>query len=310
MSCPFLLGATIFGSIVSSMAFISSGVNESRFRFSANGKSCVPEEHLDHVESINEEIKKKRTVTILERGENYIVASKPHAVVCHHSGWTGSRSKVKKGEDPEIPMLQRVRDGIHSIEVIENKDAALRKVNLVHRLDRGASGALLFAFADEDQGDDNDLSQIKSRAEKSALRGATATLIEAMSSPTATKTYIALVRGEGILHGEDLKEKGWFEVNRPIKNEKGKLNDASTLFRFIASQAESHDESGDSLRRPRVSLVLARPLTGRWHQIRRHLNGLSHPILGDTSHGNNKANKEWRKLNMPGERTCLHLARL
>ena len=35
--------------------------------------------------------------------------------------------------------------------------------------------------------------------------------------------------------------------------------------------------------------VLARPVTGRWHQIRKHLNGLSHPILNDAKHGDSKA---------------------
>lgn len=47
------------------------------------------------------------------------------------------------------------------------------------------------------------------------------------------------------------------------------------------------------------------------HEYRRHLNGLSHPILGDTSHGSSKTNREWKeKRNLPGERICLHLARL
>lgn len=308
VSCRCVWFVTLFGSVVSSMAFMSEpSLNKSRFSFGINGKSLVPEGKADTAKSINEETEIKRTVTILERGPHHIVASKPHAVVCHHSGWTGSRSKVKKGEEPEIPMLQRVRDGVHSIEIVENEEAVLRKVNLVHRLDRGASGALLFAFADEVEDCENDSAEIQPKPEKK-VKGATATLIDAMSSSTATKTYIALVRGEGILHGEDLKERGWFEVNRPIKNEKGTLNDATTLFRFIASQAESKDEDGGT--RPRVSLILARPLTGRWHQIRRHLNGISHPILGDTSHGGNKANKDWRQRNMLGERTCLHLSRL
>jgi len=58
-----------------------------------------------------------KTVTILQRSKHHIVALKPPSVVCHHSGWTGSRSKSKRGEEPEIPMLQRVRDGLHDIDV-------------------------------------------------------------------------------------------------------------------------------------------------------------------------------------------------
>ena len=268
------------------------------------------------------------TVTILDHGPAYVVASKPPSVVCHHSGWTGSRSgsKAKKrgGEEPpEIPMLQRVRDGISSNSTFA-EGKRKRRVNLVHRLDRGASGCLLFAYADDDD-DENDGEEDSSRDEviissdddsdntwskrsngSSRRRSSTAILQAALASPNATKTYIALVRGEGILRGEDLRARGWFKVDRPIKDERGRLNNATTLFRFVAGQP--YDEDNDM---PRASLVLARPETGRWHQVRRHLNGLSHPILGDTSHGSSQTNREWKeRRNMPGERTCLHLARL
>ena len=244
-----------------------------------------------------------RTVIILSRTDRFLVAEKPPSVVCHHSGWTGSRSRAKRGEEPEIPMLQRVRDGL----------GGKRRVNVVHRLDRGASGALLFAYADEDD-EAQDLEDRIARGEIGEDqreewgrgRSATALLAEALSSPESTKTYMALVRGEGILSGEDLRDRGWFAVDRPIKDEKGRLNNATTLFRFVAGQSE---DSGTGA--PRASIVLARPLTGRWHQVRRHLNGLSHPILGDSTHGASKTNREWKeRRGMPGERTCLHLARL
>ena len=83
---------------------------------------------------------------------------------------------------------------------------------------------------------------------------------------------------------------------------------ATTWFNFVAGQPE---KSENGINQPRMSIVLARPMQGRWHQIRKHLNGLSHPILGDTTHGASKVNREWKeKRNMPGERVCLHLARL
>jgi tRNA pseudouridine65 synthase len=43
-----------------------------------------------------------------------------------------------------------------------------------------------------------------------------------------------------------------------------------------------------------ATLVLARPRTGRLHQIRRHFRHLGHPLLGDTTWGDNKANKRMR----------------
>lgn len=244
-----------------------------------------------------------RTVTVLERGPNHVIVLKPPSVVCHHSGWTGSRSKAKRGEEPEIPMLQRVRDAIRDIDSRNagddfDKESSMRKVNLVHRLDRGASGALLLAFADDDG----------EKEDATIKKGATANLIEALASEESTKTYVALVRGEGVLNGENLKDRGWFEVTRPIKDESGKEKDATTFFKFVAGQPET---VGEEINRPRMSLVLARPKQGRWHQIRRHLHGLSHPILGDTTHGASKTNREWKEQrNLPGERICLHMARM
>jgi tRNA pseudouridine65 synthase len=214
-------------------------------------------------------------------------------VVCHHSDWTGSRSRN------EVPVLQRDRDATclscgdgasggagGGIAVAEH---FRRRFNLVHRLDRGCSGCLLLAFAPlnepidyEDDGDEC--------TDGSSFAGsATANLIRGMQSSNSTKTYVALVRGEGILRGVDFREQGWFLVDRPIKDENGRLNSAPTWFRFVAGH--DHDDG----RRPRVSLVLCRPTTGRWHQVRRHLNGLSHPILGDSSHGNSKVNQRWRQ---------------
>jgi 23S rRNA-/tRNA-specific pseudouridylate synthase len=212
-------------------------------------------------------------VQILESAENHVVVCKPPSVVCHHNDW--SKAKSSKRDEPEVPMLQRTREAIGE------------RVNLVHRLDRGASGCLLFARASSDEGSLN----------------ATATLQQAMTE--ATKTYVALVRGEGIFKGRDFTQEGWFEVTRPIKGESGKIKNATTYFRFVAGQDDGNGT------RPRASLVLARPKTGRWHQIRKHLNGLSHPILGDSTHGVSKVNREWRaNMGMLPERICLHLLQL
>lgn len=267
--------------------------------------------------------------TILQRSSKHIVAYKPSGVVCHHSGWTGSRSKHKHGEEPETPMLQRVRDAVYDIEcrsltlesdsdgvVSDDQRRTKKRVNLIHRLDRGASGALLFAYADEDydaystntsvdEQEDHSSKLVDKKDNKKSNNSTTTELINAMAHPNTTKTYIALVRGEGILHGEDLTAKGWFTINRPIKDEDGITRNATTLVKFIAGQAET------SFDRPRVSLVVARPQQGRWHQIRRHLSGLSHPIIGDSTHGVSTINREWREgRGIPAERILLHLGRL
>jgi tRNA pseudouridine65 synthase len=41
----------------------------------------------------------------------------------------------------------------------------------------------------------------------------------------------------------------------------------------------------------RYSLVEIHPETGRMHQIRRHFTKISHPIIGDRQHGDNRHNR-------------------
>lgn len=138
-----------------------------------------------------------------------------------------------------------------------------RHVHPVHRLDGGTSGCLIFAFDG----------------------GAAAALSGALR--TGQKEYLAFTRG-------DLS---WIDdghvVEREIRDDKGVRKASRTSFRCVASCEGSEERS---------SLVLASPSTGRWHQIRKHLAGLSHPILGDASHGDTKVNRWWRE-----ERGMAHL---
>lgn len=45
----------------------------------------------------------------------------------------------------------------------------------------------------------------------------------------------------------------------------------------------------------RYALVEARPRTGRYHQIRRHLKHLQRPVIGDTTYGDGKQNRLFRE---------------
>ena len=46
----------------------------------------------------------------------------------------------------------------------------------------------------------------------------------------------------------------------------------------------------------RYSLVELQPQTGRYHQLRKHMAHLMHPIIGDRPHGCNKQNKYWKDV--------------
>ena len=198
-------------------------------------------------------------------------------------------------------MLQRVQDETG------------RRVNLVHRLDRGASGCLLFAFSEtrEDEGG------------KKVPCGVTKSLIESMQHPEATKTYFALCDGDGSWNGVNYLDKGWFTFDNPVKDENNKLiENATTEFCFAASTilppiddngGASTEADDGNLEARKISIVLARPKSGRWHQIRQHLSSgkIGHAILGDSSHGRSRTNRLWkRKRHLMKERVCLHLSRL
>lgn len=80
------------------------------------------------------------------------------------------------------------------------------------------------------------------------------------------KTYVAVVRGR--------TPEAW-ENRTPLQKEEGaRLKECHTRFRLL-----NCDLSAD------ISTVEAEPLTGRHHQIRRHLAGDGFPILGDYLYG-------------------------
>ncbi|MEE2787262.1 MAG: RNA pseudouridine synthase [Myxococcota bacterium] len=74
------------------------------------------------------------------------------------------------------------------------------------------------------------------------------------------KQYLALVHGH-------TREKG--VIRRPLKDaRRGRALEAITRYRRLLTV-------------PQYSLLLVRIITGRKHQIRRHLEGIGHPIVGD-----------------------------
>ena len=136
----------------------------------------------------------------------------------------------------------------------------------VHRLDRPTSGLLLFARDPH-----------------------TASLLgQAMMANAVHKTYRALVRGwppESGLIDHALKE---HPVDKRLKDEPQPVRDAQTRYsRLATTQLEVEIEGFPT---SRYSLLQLHPLTGRKHQLRRHMQHLSHPIIGDTNYGRTRHN--------------------
>ena len=152
-----------------------------------------------------------------------------------------------------------------------------RPIFLVHRLDRATSGCLLLAF---------------DRETASALG-------KVLMSREVEKDYWAVCRG-------------WpeeaFAVDHPLDGGPGKplKKPAVTRFTRLATTELAMPSAG--FETSRYALLCAQPETGRFRQIRRHLKHLSHHLIGDTSHGDGRHNRNFRMLGI--HRMLLHARRL
>jgi tRNA pseudouridine65 synthase len=166
------------------------------------------------------------------------------------------------------------RDSVTALALV--RDMLGHWVYPVHRLDRATSGVLIFALSPE----------IASR------------LGHAFMSQRVEKRYHALVRG---LAPEQAL------VDHPIAKEKGKPKlEAQTRVTRLDSYPVT-DELTQISRR--YSWVEAVPLTGRPHQVRRHLKHIAHPIIGDVRYGKGEHNRLFRRR-FGLERMALHAASL
>ena len=138
----------------------------------------------------------------------------------------------------------------------------------VHRLDRPTSGVLVFALSAE-----------------------IARLLTEQQQQGWQKMYLAVVRGH-------LKEA--LLLDYPLKEQLDAIADKKARQDKVAQPAQTriwplaHAELPVAVGRystARFSLVALQPLTGRKHQLRRHLAHLRHPIIGDTTHGDAKQNR-------------------
>ncbi|KUJ71148.1 pseudouridine synthase [Thiomicrospira sp. WB1] len=138
------------------------------------------------------------------------------------------------------------------------RDAIGAPVWPVHRLDKATSGLLVFA---------------KSPAIARALN-------QAFTSREVHKHYLAICRGW-------LAESG--EIDRPLKADNASQpKPALTHYQTLATALVDHPMG--RFEQQRYSLVSLTPVTGRKHQLRRHLNHIGHPIIGDVAHGDRHHN--------------------
>ncbi len=152
------------------------------------------------------------------------------------------------------------------------RDQIGQLVHPVHRIDKGTSGLLLFAL-------DREVGRLLSgQFERGEVE----------------KRYIAVVRGHPAASGE---------IDHPLArmaDEHAGIaanalpQPARTRFRRLATVELPHRV--DRYPTSRYALVELQPLTGRWHQLRRHMKHIAHPIIGDATHGKGRHNRLFQQL--------------
>jgi len=156
----------------------------------------------------------------------------------------------------------KLANDVHEFALQILRDQLEKRVYPVHRIDRKTGGVLLFSLND-------DIHKIMQRR---------------FADKLISKKYIAIVRG----YTEDQEI-----IEYPLRKENGKLQEAITKFSTL-DRTELDIPFGKHLT-SRYSLLEINPLTGRYHQIRKHLDHIHHPIIGDRPHGCNKQNKLFKE---------------
>ena len=140
----------------------------------------------------------------------------------------------------------------------------------LHRLDRKTSGILIL---------------LKDKQHVNQFQ-------ELFTNNSITKTYYAISRGFPPLSGK---------IDSPVKNDDtGVYKDALTNYETVNTIAL--EISVGPYPTSRYSLIKLMPQTGRMHQLRKHLNKISHPIVGDYKYGDRFHNRMFET-----EFNCIHL---
>ncbi len=203
-------------------------------------------------------------VSIIYEDENFIVLNKPAGIQVH-PGKLREIDTLANWLIAKYPEIADVHDG--------SKDAELRP-GIVHRLDRETSGVMIVAKKKE----------------------SFAVLKEMFAKRKIQKTYLAIVYGlpkekSGTIKAAIAKSADYRKQVVAKLNTKTKIREAVTDYLFLAQKKE-------------ISLVEAKPKTGRMHQIRVHLALIGHPIVGDKLYDSSKTKK------VDVDRQMLHAFRL
>jgi tRNA pseudouridine65 synthase len=115
----------------------------------------------------------------------------------------------------------------------------------------------------------------------------------AFESRQVGKRYLAVVRGHPPERGEIDHPLSILPDDRPFADF-AEPRQARTLYRRLATAELPYRV--DRYPTSRYALLELEPLTGRRHQLRRHLKHASHPVVGDATYGKGRHNRLFQTL--------------
>jgi len=205
-------------------------------------------------------------LTILYEDDDVVAVDKPAGMVVHAAAGARSGTLVNA-------LLHPLGAQVGGLSQV---GGALRP-GIVHRLDRGTSGAMVVARND----------------------AAHRALADQFRARTVRKTYIAL------LHGRVARDAG--SIALPIARDPRRRTRMTARLR---TGREARTDWHVLLRLGNFTLVTAEPRTGRTHQIRAHFAAVGHLLVGDTLYGAPQRARAGRLLLPPLGRVFLHAARI
>jgi 23S rRNA pseudouridine1911/1915/1917 synthase len=203
---------------------------------------------------------------ILYEDEDVVVVNKPAGMTVHPGAGTPPGGATLAGA-----LLHRYR--------ALSKEGGAARPGIVHRLDKGTSGAIVVARND----------------------AAHRSLAAQFAARSVEKTYLALVHGK-------MKESAG-SIRLAVARDLRRRTRMTTRRRPEAGRASQTDWRALASFGP-FTLIEARLRTGRTHQIRVHFSALGHPVVGDALYGAPK-NPQAAGKSLPAlDRNFLHAARL
>ena len=149
------------------------------------------------------------------------------------------------------------------------RDQIGQRVWPAHRLDRGTSGILLFGLNPK----------------------IASSLGRQFETGTVKKSYLAVVRGyppaEGRIDHPLSRQRDPYE----FRGERSSLEPQPALTHFRKLAEIELPVAVDRYPCSRYALLELNPVTGRRHQLRRHMKHIAHPIIGDATYGKGRHNR-------------------